>query len=54
MKTYIGVKMILSHHYPIPTIISLAIIVGILLVGIIASIYAGNRDTAKLKSPLEN
>ena len=51
---YIGVKMILSHHYTIPTIISLAIIVGILMVGVIASIYAGKRDTAKLKSPLEN
>jgi len=51
---YVGIKMILSHHYPIPTFISLTIITGILLVGIIASIYAGKRDTAKLKSPLKD
>jgi tellurite resistance protein TerC len=49
---YVGVKMILSHHYPIPTFASLAFIIGILFVGIVASIYANKRDTAKLKSPL--
>lgn len=48
---YVGVKMILSDLYPIPTFISLAIIVAMLLVGILASIYAGKRDTARLKSP---
>jgi hypothetical protein len=46
--------MILAHHYPIPTFISLTIITGILLVGIIASCYAGKRDTAKLISPLKD
>jgi hypothetical protein len=30
--------MILSHHYPIDAIVSLAIIVGILGVGIVASL----------------
>ena len=49
---YVGIKMILSHHYPIPTFTSLTIIIGILSVGILASIYANKRDTAKLKSPL--
>jgi tellurite resistance protein TerC len=49
---YVGVKMILSHHYPIPVIASLTIILGILLVGILASIYASKRDTARLKPPL--
>ena len=49
---YVGVKMILSHHYPIPTFVSLSVIVGILFVGILASIQANKRDTAKLKSPL--
>jgi tellurite resistance protein TerC len=49
---YVGVKMILSHHYPIPAGISLAFIAGILLVGVVASLYA-SRDTARLASPLD-
>lgn len=39
---FVGVKMILSHYYPIPTEMSLAIIAGILLITIIAS--ALHRD----------
>ena len=50
---YVGVKMILSHHYIIPTVISLTIIAAILVVGIVASVVAGKEDTAKLKSPLD-
>jgi tellurite resistance protein TerC len=50
---YVGVKMILSHHYHIPIIVSLSVIIGILLVGIMASIVASNRDTAKLQSPFK-
>jgi len=50
--SYVGVKMILSHHYPIPTLVSLAIIGGILSVGIVASLIGAERDTAKLVSPL--
>ena len=49
---YVGVKMILSHSYPIPTIVSLSIIATILFVGVFASIIASKNDTAKLKSPL--
>jgi tellurite resistance protein TerC len=49
---YVGVKMILSHHYPIPTFASLMVIIGILSVGILASVYATKKDTAKLKSPI--
>lgn len=49
---YVGVKMLLSHHYPIAIGKSLAIIGGILLVGILASVWASHRDTAPLKSPL--
>ncbi|MGC9326368.1 MAG: TerC/Alx family metal homeostasis membrane protein [Candidatus Hinthialibacter sp.] len=40
LLAYIGVKMILSHHYPIPTDVSLYIIGGVLIAGIIASILA--------------
>lgn len=49
---YVGIKMILSHTYPIPTLISLSIIGTILFVGIVASMIGSNKDTAKLKSPI--
>lgn len=48
---YVGVKMSLSHYYPIPIGISLAVIAGILLVGLFASLYGNYRDTAKLIPP---
>jgi len=54
LLAYVGVKMILSHHHPIPTLVSLSIIGGILGVSIVASIVAANRDTAKLLSPLKD
>ena len=53
LLAYIGVKMMLSHHYPIPTPVSLAVIGGILLVGVLASILAAQRDPARLVSRLE-
>lgn len=37
---FVGVKMIISHHYPIPTLVSLSVILGILLVGVLASIFS--------------
>ncbi len=49
---FVGVKMVLAHHYPIAVPVSLAMIVGILSVGIIASVIAGQRDTAALVSPI--
>jgi len=36
---YVGLKMILSEYYPVPTLISLAIIILIILAGILASLY---------------
>ena len=50
---YVGIKMILSHAYPIPTVISLSIIGTILFVGISASFVGSKKDTAKLNSPLQ-
>nr|NIM62963.1 tellurium resistance protein TerC [Acidobacteriota bacterium]NIQ84986.1 tellurium resistance protein TerC [Acidobacteriota bacterium] len=44
--------MLLTHHYEIPNVVSLAIIAGILIVGVGASIVGSGRDTAKLVSPL--
>ena len=52
LLAYVGVKMILSHHYPIPNVVSLGIIGGILSVGVLASVWALRADTAKLVSPL--
>jgi len=52
LLTYGGGKMLLTHHHPIPTTISLAVIVGILAVGVVASVAAAHRDTAPLESPI--
>ena len=51
LLVYIGVKMLLTHHYPIPNVVSLAIIGGLLLVGFSASVFGG-EDTAALLSPI--
>ena len=51
LLAFIGVKMILVHHYPIPNLVSLAIITGILSVGVIASMKIV-QDSAALLSPL--
>lgn len=49
---YVGVKMLLTHHHPIPNLVSLGIIGGTLGVGILASVTAGHKDTAALVSPI--
>ncbi|MFQ5670189.1 MAG: TerC/Alx family metal homeostasis membrane protein [Acidobacteriota bacterium] len=49
---FVGIKMLISHYYAIPTFTSLAIIVGLLMVGILASLLGAGRGTAALKSPL--
>jgi tellurite resistance protein TerC len=51
---FVGVKMILAHTQPIPTLTSLSLIMGILAVGILASALAAGRETAPLASPLAN
>jgi len=50
---YVGVKMMLSNHYHIPDGASMGIIVGILLVGVLASIRGAAKDPVPLRSPLE-
>jgi tellurite resistance protein TerC len=52
LLAFIGVKMLLSHYYPIPNVVSLAIIAGILFVGVSASLFATHKDTARLQSTL--
>ncbi|MHB8974141.1 MAG: TerC family protein [Pirellulaceae bacterium] len=44
---YVGVKMMVSKHYPIPNLVSLAFIAGILAVGILASLVASRRDSTR-------
>ncbi len=48
---YVGVKMLLHHHYPIPNVVSLAVICGLLSVGVAASLIVGKNDPAALLSP---
>ncbi len=52
LMAFVGVKMLLSHHYHIPTFVSLVVISIILLVGIVVSVLATNRNAAALVSPL--
>jgi tellurite resistance protein TerC len=53
LLVFVGTKMLISHYYHIPNLVSLAMIASILSVGIVASIFAGGRDTAHLESPLD-
>jgi tellurite resistance protein TerC len=41
---FVGIKMLLTHHYPIPIVISLAFILGVLAVGIGASVLGARRE----------
>lgn len=52
LLAFVGVKMMLSHHYRIPTAASLAIIVGILAVGVLASVVKIQPKTAAPASPV--
>jgi tellurite resistance protein TerC len=52
LLAYVGVKMLLAHSYPIPAAVSLAMVAGILAVGVIASLIGAERDTAALEPPL--
>ena len=49
---YIGVKMLLAHTQPIPAAVSLAVVAGILGVGLAASLMGGHRDPAALRAPV--
>ncbi len=51
---YVGVKMLLTHHYPIPTAVSLSIIGGILSLGIIASVIHNRREGTYLVEEVKN
>jgi tellurite resistance protein TerC len=48
---FVGIKMILTNHYHIPSFVSMVFIIGILLFGVLASIKGAASDPAPLKSP---
>ena len=48
---YVGVKFMLIHIHPLPTMVSLLVILGFMGVGIVASVF--REDTAPILSPLE-
>lgn len=48
---YVGVKMLLSHHYPIPALISLGVILGLLGAGIVASVVVERKEAARMAAP---
>jgi tellurite resistance protein TerC len=41
---FVGAKMLLAHHYPISTLVSLSVIVGILALGILGSVLGAKRE----------
>lgn len=44
LLAFIGLKMMLAHHYPIPTTVSLAFIAGVLLVGVLSSLVGRHQE----------
>jgi tellurite resistance protein TerC len=50
---FVGVKMLLVHHFKFPVYVSLTVIIGILAVGIIASLIANKRHEAPTDETLE-
>ncbi len=54
---YVGVKMLLSHHFPIPAWISLCVIAGVLTLGVVGSLlrarYVKPEEPDELEGPPE-
>ncbi len=49
---FVGVKMLLAQHYPMPVTVVLAVVAAFFGVGVTASMLAASGDTAALESPL--
>jgi tellurite resistance protein TerC len=54
LLAFIGVKMMLSNHVHIPDGFSMAMIAGILAIGVVASVLGSKTDPVPLRSPLDN
>jgi tellurite resistance protein TerC len=50
---FVGVKMLLAHSEPIPVPVSLSVILGILGVGVVASVAFPESDAVQVRSHLE-
>ncbi len=48
---FVGMKMLLVGSYHVPNLVSLAIILGTLGIGILASIWATRREAARGTGP---
>jgi tellurite resistance protein TerC len=51
---YLAIKIMLIHYYPIPNIISLAIIGTVLTLGILASLFVSPMESGRSVEPLFN
>lgn len=51
---FVGVKMLLAHSHPVPVAVSLPVIVGILGVGILASVLFPDEGSDELRSPMDH
>ena len=51
LLAFIGVKMLISHHHPIPAWVSLVMILGILGVGVSASLWENLASRAVERAP---
>lgn len=47
---FVGVKIMLAHHYSMPAVFSLSMIIGILLTGVVASLLAKHKNPLPLPS----
>ena len=52
LLAFIGVKMLLAHHHPIPTWVSLTVIASLLFVGVVASLIAPTRRAEAVPTPV--
>lgn len=46
---FVGIKIMLSHHYSFPAVVSLGMIIGMLMVGIVASLLAKRAGDMQLQ-----
>lgn len=52
--TFVGVKMLLTHEFPIPTAVALGVISAVLAVGLIASVVNARHRRSAAKTPLDD
>jgi tellurite resistance protein TerC len=49
---FVGIKLMLAHHYQFPTLVSLGIIISMLIAGVIASVIANRQTGGQVPTPL--